>query len=94
MSDTSSTRDPGVVVELRGMSGVNGSVEVKLDLDKATLPLWLSRIPWKVQEATVVATTKSEKPFALDTLFASPAHTLRRLCIELTKPRASHRTSL
>lgn len=94
VSDTSSTKDSGVVVELRGMSGVNSSVEVKLDLDKATMPLWLSRIPWKVQEAAIAATTKSGKPFTLDTLFASPVHNLQRLCIELTKPRASHRSRL
>jgi len=96
VSDTSSmTRDPGVVVELHGMSGVKGCVvQVRVDLDKATMPLWLSRIRWKVQEASVTATTKSGKPFALDTLFASPAHNLRRLRIELTKPRALHRTSL
>ena len=93
VSDTSSmTKDPGAVVELRGMSGVNGTGWVKVDLDQATLPLWLSRIPWKVQEANVTVTTKSGKSFALDTLFASPAHNLRRLRIELTKPRASHRT--
>ena len=92
VSDTSSTRDPGAVVELSGMSGVNGRVEVKVDLDRATMPLWLSRIPWKVQEANVTATTKSGEPFALDTLFASPAHNLQRLRIELTKPRALHRT--
>ncbi|KAF9644336.1 hypothetical protein BDM02DRAFT_3122072 [Thelephora ganbajun] len=88
VSDTSSTKDPGVVVELRGMSGVNGSVQVRVDLDKATMPLWLSRISWKVQEAHIVATTKIGKPFALDTLFASPAHNLQLLCIELTKPQA------
>jgi len=92
VSDTSSTKDPGVVVELNGMSGINGSVQVRVDLDKATMPLWLSKIPWKVQEAAVAATSKSGKPFALDTLFASPTHNLQRLCIELSKPRASHRT--
>ena len=95
VSDTSSmTRDPGVVVELHGMSGLNGSVQVRVDLDKATMPLWLSKIPWRVQEAKITATTKLEKPFALDTLFASPSHNLQRLRIELTKPRALHHTSL
>ena len=90
VSDTSSTKDPGVAVELRGMSGLNESVRVKVDLDKATMPLWLSKIPWKVHEAKVSVTTKLGKPFALDTLFASPAHSLQRLCIKLTKPRALH----
>lgn len=87
VSDTSPTKDPGAVVELRGMSRVNGSVRVTVDLDKATMPLWLSRIPWKVQTADVTVTTKLGKPFALDTLFASPAHDLQQLHIELTKPR-------
>ena len=94
MSDTSSTKDPGVVVELRGMSGVDCSVQVNVDLDRATLPLWLSKIPWKVREANVTATTRSGKLFALDTLFASPAHNLQRLYIEPTKPRESYRTRL
>jgi len=94
VSDTSSTKDPGVVAELRGMSGVDCSVQVRVDLDRATMPLWLSRIPWKVREANVTATTKLGKPFAFDTLFASPAHDLQRLCIELTKPRESHRTRI
>ena len=94
VSDTSSTKDPGVVVELRGMSGVGCGVQIRVDLDRATMPLWLSRIPWKVQEANVTATTKSGKPFALDTLLASPAHKLQRLSIELTKPRASHNNRL
>lgn len=92
VSDTSSTKDPGVVVEFRGMSGVDCSVQVKVDLDRATMPLWLSRIPWKVREANVTGTTKLGKPFALDTLFSSPAHNLQRLCIEPTKPRESHHT--
>ena len=91
VSDTSSTKDPGVVVELRGMSRTNCSVQVKVDLDRAIMPLWLYKIPWKVQEANVTATTKSGKSFPLDTLLASPAHNLQRLCIELTKPRALHR---
>ena len=91
-SDTSSTKDPGVVVELRGVSGMNGSVRVTVDVDKATMPLWLSRIPWKVQVANVTVTTKSGKPFALDTLFASPAHNLQQLHIELTQPRALRHT--
>ena len=94
VSDTSSTKDPGVVVELRGMSGTNGSVRIKVDLDKATMPLWLSKIPWKVQEAKVTVTTKAEKSFPLDTLLASPAHNLRRLRIKLAKPRALRRTKL
>ena len=91
-SDTSSTKDPGVVVELRGMSGANGSVQVTVDLDKAAMPLWLSRIPWKVQEANVTATSKSGKPFALNTLLACPAHDIQRLYIDLANPRAFNRT--
>ena len=76
------------------MSGTNGSVRIKVDLDKATMPLWLSKIPWKVQEAKVTVTTKAEKSFPLDTLLASPAHNLRRLRIKLAKPRALHCTKL
>ena len=91
-SDSFSTKDPGVVVELRRMSGVNGSVRVAVDLDKATMPLWLSRIPWKVREATVTVTTKSGKPFALDTILACPAHNIQRLEIELAKSRALRHT--
>ena len=94
VSDTSSTKDPGVVVELRGMSGKNGTVRIEVDLDKATMPLWLSKIPWKVQEAKINVTTKSGKPFALDTLLASPAHHLQRLHVKLTKPRALRSTTL
>jgi hypothetical protein len=94
VSDASSTKDSGVIVELHGISGVNGSVQAQVDLDNATMPLWLSRIPWKVREARVAATTKSGVPFALDTLFSSPAHNLQRLDIELTKPRALHRIML
>ena len=42
-SDTSSTKDPGVVVEVKGVSGVRGGVcKVTVDLDKAALPLWLA----------------------------------------------------
>jgi hypothetical protein len=93
-SNTSSTKDPGVVVELRGMSGVNGSVQVTVNLDKAAMPLWLSRIPWKVQEANVIVTSNLRKPFALDALLASPTHDIQRLCIELTKPRALRHTRL
>lgn len=89
VSDTSSTKDSGVVVELCGMSGVGCSVQVKVDLDTATIPLWLSRIRWKVLEANIAATTKSGKALALNTILASPAHNLQRLCIEVTKPRAS-----
>ena len=91
-SDTTSTKDPGVMVQLRGVNGVNGSVRVSVDLDKAAMPLWLSRLPWKIQEADIAITSKSGKPFALDTLFASPAHNLQRLHIELTKPRALNPT--
>lgn len=93
-SDTSSTKDPGVVVELRGISGVSRSVRVTVDLDKAAMPLWLSKISWKVQEANVTVTTKGGKPFALDTLLACPAHNLQQLQIELTKPRALRHTRL
>ena len=89
VSDTSSTKDSGVVVELCGMSGAGCSVQVKVDLDTATMPLWLSRIRWKVQEANIAATTKSGKALALNTILASPTHNLRHLCIEMTKPRAS-----
>ena len=92
-SDTSSTKDPGVVVELRGMSGVNGGLcRVTVDLDRAAVPLWLSKVPWKIREADVIVTTKSQKTFAVDTLFASPRHNLQRLRIELAKPRALHCT--
>ena len=88
-SDTSSAGGPAVVVELRGMSGVDGSVRVKVDSDNAAMPFWLSKIPWKVQEANVTVTAKSGRPFALDTLFTSPAHNLQHLCIEVAKPRTS-----
>ena len=94
VSDTPSTKDSGVVVELCGMSGAGCSVQVKVDLDTATMPLWLSRIRWKVQEANVAATTKSGKALALNTILASPAHDLQRLCIELAKPRASQYPTL
>jgi len=88
VSDASSTRDSGVVVELCGMSGAGCSVQVKVDLDTATIPLWLSRIRWKVQEANIAATAGSGKALALNTILASPAHNLRRLCIELAKPQS------
>lgn len=92
-SDTSTTGGPGVVVELKELSGSNGSCRVAVDLDKATMPLWLSKIPWVVQGVEVTVTTKLGKPFALDALFASPAHNLLRLHIELATPCALHSTS-
>jgi hypothetical protein len=86
-SDTDSTKDPGVVVELKGVGGVAGWCRVAVDLDKAAIPAWISKVPWKVKEAEVVVTTKLNNQFAVDELFAAPGHDLQRLCIELTKPR-------
>lgn len=95
-SDISPTNGPGVVVELQGMSvsGKNGRARVTMDLDKAAMPMWLSRIPWRVQEADITVTTKLGKLFALNTILAPPVHDLQRLQIKLDKPGALHHSRL